>query len=381
MSVPQRLNLTREERDARLAGDARLTRGLGATYVRGHTGAFPRVSMSEIGEHAEEGDVWVRVVQDAGLEAVMMVSPWPANRTANHTARYFPDDLAAYEAYVRALVERYDGDGVDDAPGLRAPVRYWEVDNEPDLKFTNPPRGAVRDVEPGTFCKPDEYARVLVASARAIRAAYPDAKVLGAGLYRPHAESGVDYLRALAGEPGVRDALDVLSLHTYADDDGGRLAAGIRNARGVLPDLPVWVTETSAPGEDEAQQARRVVALAARAAVEGAERLFWHTLADPPARAKGGGPEGLRTHSLFRASDDGSLAEKPAAATFRHLAAVLGEHDLAGAVDAGPGVVRLRDGSRLLYAGTAAGPGVDLRDGTSIPAGETAEAPAFLVKE
>ena len=35
--------------------------------------------------------------------------------------------------FVRALVERYDGDGKEDMPGLKKPVRFWQVGNEPDL--------------------------------------------------------------------------------------------------------------------------------------------------------------------------------------------------------------------------------------------------------
>jgi hypothetical protein len=362
--------------------DAARAKGLGAVFVRGHTGAFPRVSMHEIATHAEQGDLWVTAVQAHDLQPVMMVSPWPGNRTANYAERYVPDDLAAYEAYVRALVERYDGDGVDDMPGLRAPVRYWEVDNEPDLKFTTPPKNPVRDVPPGSFCSPPEYARVLVASARAIRAASPEAVVLGAGMYRPHADSGVDYLRALVAEPGARDALDVLSVHTYADDDGEKLARGIRNVRALLPDKAVWVTETSVPGEDEETQARRVAALAARAAIEGAEKLFWHTIADPPPGAKGVA-DAMRTHSLLRTGEDGAITEKPAAAVYRHLSAALATDDLVGAVEDGAGVARLRSGRRLLYAGSRAAPagGVDLRDGRRLAPGEKADAPAFLDAE
>jgi len=41
-----------------------------------------------------------------------------------------PVDLAAWERFVRNVVERYDGDGVDDMPGLLRPVRYWQAANE-----------------------------------------------------------------------------------------------------------------------------------------------------------------------------------------------------------------------------------------------------------
>ncbi len=41
-----------------------------------------------------------------------------------------PDHMDDYRAWVRALFERYDGDGVDDMPGLLAPVRYWVLGGE-----------------------------------------------------------------------------------------------------------------------------------------------------------------------------------------------------------------------------------------------------------
>lgn len=41
-----------------------------------------------------------------------------------------PAHLVAFRGWVRALVERYDGDGVDDAPGLVTPVRHWVVGPE-----------------------------------------------------------------------------------------------------------------------------------------------------------------------------------------------------------------------------------------------------------
>ncbi|MGQ9576341.1 MAG: hypothetical protein ACUVUC_13585 [Thermoguttaceae bacterium] len=36
----------------------------------------------------------------------------------------------AYIRFVKAVVERYDGDGVDDMTGLNVPIRYWQFENE-----------------------------------------------------------------------------------------------------------------------------------------------------------------------------------------------------------------------------------------------------------
>lgn len=364
-----------------LDADARRAAELGARLVRGHSGNYPRSSwlawttMPEIAQG--ETDAWLQAIQAHGLEPVLMLSPWPGNQTANHTSTYLPD-LAAYGAWVQQVVERYDADGVDDMPGLAAPIRYFEVDNEPDLKNTNIPRGGDPRFDPSRFCLPEEYAQVLVTTAAAVRAASPEAQVLGGGFYRPHADGTAAYMDRLFAVEGVAAAIDILSLHTYGGADAGPLLArGIAAGRQRLPDKPVWVTETSAGSEELGAegQAAMVVTLSAWAAMAGAERLFWHTIADPPPR--GGGPGGFRTHSLLATSPEGRISRKPAADVYQALAGVLREHDLVGAVADGEGAVRLRDGSVLLYAGSrAATAGVDLRHGG--PLSGTATAPAWI---
>lgn len=44
---------------------------------------------------------------------------------------YLPIDEEKYKAFVKAAVARYDGDGIDDMPDLKNPIRYWQVGNEP----------------------------------------------------------------------------------------------------------------------------------------------------------------------------------------------------------------------------------------------------------
>lgn len=375
---------------ADLASDGVELRRLGARLVRGHSGAFPRLSQWSLsvdpGRLETEGDTWVRAVQAAELEPVLMVSPWPANQTASVTDHYVPDDLDAYAAYVRRIVERYDADGVDDMPGLRGPVRYYEVDNEPDVKFNDAPRGARKPFIPGTFCTPAEYATVLVTSAQAIRSASPDAKVLAVGLFRPYAESGQAYLRALVAIPGVVEAIDILSQHTYqGEPDGRRMAQGLDASRQILPLRPVWITESSTSlgrGVDAQEQARLVTVLVGVAAVHGAERLFWHTLTDPPAHTEGpgAGAGGFATNSLMQTLPTGGREDKPAGTVFAHLARALATHDLVGAVADGVGAAKLRDGSVLLWEGERSAPtgGVLLRTGAPLSAGQRAEAPAFV---
>jgi hypothetical protein len=82
-----------------------------------------------------------------------------------------PDDLADYANFVRTLVERYDGDGIDDAPGSPI-VRHFQIWNEPNLKnewnWQTP--------------RPEDFVELLRVGATAARAASPDAIILFPGL-------------------------------------------------------------------------------------------------------------------------------------------------------------------------------------------------------
>lgn len=55
---------------------------------------------------------------------------WAVMPSTRHLNNGTPRDPDAWSRLVRTVVERYDGDGVDDMPGLRAPVRYWQAANE-----------------------------------------------------------------------------------------------------------------------------------------------------------------------------------------------------------------------------------------------------------
>lgn len=336
VSVP----LRREERQgppptARLQADAQATAALGATWTRGHTAAWPRLShdlwLREGGSWARM-DAWVTAVQGAGVSIVAMVSPWPANHTRDHTDAYVVADTAAYQAWVGAAVERYDGDGVDDLPGLKAPIHHWEIDNEPDLKNL----ADLRSQRSDDFATPAQVAQVVRLTAAAIRQADPDAVVLGGGFNRVTTAHGRAYMGALFGEPGVLDALDVVSIHAYHQgpelDD---LVATLQHVRAAAPGKPVWVTETSVPasGErpwlSESWQAGVVVATVLECLAWQVEKVFWHTLFDPPPAPQHRAHSGTRTNSLLAREPDGSLRQKPAALAYRALADLLAEVDRA----------------------------------------------------
>ena len=278
------------------------------------------------------------------LDVVLVIGPWPGTRTAVYTQHYLPRDMAAYTAWVTSVVERYDGDGVDDMPGLVRPPLAWEVDNEPDQHNQVAARQDGEPIDPederlpapaGSFETASEYAQVLVATSAAIRAADPDATVLSAGMFRAGMPAGREYLAEVLRQPGVREAIDAISLHCYFSNDSlSAVQRTMRNARALAPDVPIWVTETSVPSEgeqpwvDEAWQARMVAGIVGGLFAEGAQRVFWHTLVDAPGTRTG--PVGYARNSLFRASLDGDSVRydvKPAGDVFKRLIGHLGAQD------------------------------------------------------
>ncbi|MBI5378646.1 MAG: hypothetical protein HZA23_00625, partial [Nitrospirae bacterium] len=116
---------------------------------------------------------------------------------------YLPVDTAAYQAFVRAVVERYDGDGVDDMPGLTAPIRYWQVSNEISNQlsgFSELQRityTAIKDACPDCY--------VLIGGVGGMPANYPGNFN---GVYLP-------ILQALAGR-----YMDIFDFHWYGNATG-----------------------------------------------------------------------------------------------------------------------------------------------------------------
>lgn len=86
-------------------------------------------------------DDTVRTWQAAGVTHVMSYlvpdSLWGSSKVETILGKQVPTDLLPkvelmgdYAAWVRAVVERYDHDGVDDMDGLLAPIRHWVVGAE-----------------------------------------------------------------------------------------------------------------------------------------------------------------------------------------------------------------------------------------------------------
>ncbi|MBN2004468.1 MAG: hypothetical protein JXA21_14025 [Anaerolineae bacterium] len=88
-----------------------------------------------------------------------------------------PEHWQDYEAYVRAVVERYDNDGIDDMPGLLYPVRQYEIETEADALW---PNRCMED--PDDPDRASTYLQVLASAQQVAREAYPDVQILPAAM-------------------------------------------------------------------------------------------------------------------------------------------------------------------------------------------------------
>ncbi|HEY5500162.1 MAG TPA: hypothetical protein VIK20_07255 [Bacteroidales bacterium] len=156
-----------------------------------------------------------------------------------------PVHIDKWTRYVTFMVERYDGDGYMDMPGLTKPIKHWEIWNEPNLlQFWN--TGSVF-IHPAAESFVDW---ILIPGIAAIKAADPTAEICGPGLSSSPAGdlyAWFDYIK----ERGV--VFNVLTHHQY---DGGDTASGrfadLREFHDYADNhgysgKDFWITETGWP--------------------------------------------------------------------------------------------------------------------------------------
>jgi hypothetical protein len=142
-----------------------------------------------------------------------------------------PEDLNAWSAFIQALVERYDGDGVSDAPGSPV-VQYWEVWNEPDNQLLDSSCVFVGGCWGGNLDgdgTPDyrEYAEVLRRAYIAAQAANPAAQVIfGSVAYEKisqncfnldFANNVLSYLQSTYASDPNYPFFDLMGFHFYGN--------------------------------------------------------------------------------------------------------------------------------------------------------------------
>ncbi|MCD6358460.1 MAG: hypothetical protein J7L90_00630, partial [Dehalococcoidia bacterium] len=222
---------------------------LGTKWDRPHPGPFIWGWVEQTkGEYLwQYPDQWVQRNQSKGFGTLATIWPfavWDQAQWELPTAttvlvfeqemgksRRKPHDIDAYKEFVSALVERYDGDGIDDMPGLELPIKYWEVSNEPGMQsgFNSFFNGS-----------PEDYLEILKATYQAVKEADPDAKVLHAGM------AGMESWIVSFWEPIFKNGsqyFDIANIHSIGASDELNVPQFSALLRKYNINKPIWVTE------------------------------------------------------------------------------------------------------------------------------------------
>ena len=236
-----------------------------------------------------------------------------------------PGNLADLVRITTAAAERYDGDGLNDAPGSPV-VADWSYYAEPDNQshWGN---------------NPSAYADMIAVVANGVHAANPKAIVMIGGLAYDNFTPGGPFVQTflasvldlLNAKPGGAPAyLNALAFHFYPINivrwptikDKAAEIRSILSAHGaaslplIVPEMGYW--SQTVPGHpefdsNEPQQARRLVQMFMRGLSVGIQQMSWFAVFD--------GGTGIEAHGLFRGTDLNS--PKPAYAAYATMTSEL----------------------------------------------------------
>jgi len=154
-----------------------------------------------------------------------------------------PCSMEEYRDFLIASVERYDGDGIDDMPGLSEPIKYWEIINEPIMQGGG--TGGAGEELKFFVGSNDDYLDTLKNSYQAIKAADNSAMILNGGMAGMQQEVKDFWGPILA--KGAGEYFDIANNHTISTPDDRDDLYMIEFNRFMkkygLGDKPVWITE------------------------------------------------------------------------------------------------------------------------------------------
>ncbi len=265
----------------------------------------------------------------------------------------FPSDINAWKAFIAAMVERYDGDGIDDMPGLLYPVKYWQVEGEWmwQWKDTTENYLAFLQITYNEIKKADPAASVIAgaitgAIAFAVGEGFDSTgyfeKDDGAGgsvkVSRAQLSASPSYRKALAKAGNLlnygQNFFDIVDVHLYSRNSGA-IAPAMDWLRYTMSSYgylkPVWSLENAGPlyGYMEDLHAGEVVKRYLYAITSGIEKIFWSSLHVTP-----GWPEKYQNLSLI----DTYNRNKQAFYTYKTLVSKIDGYDTIEPIDIGAGV-------------------------------------------
>jgi hypothetical protein len=251
-------------------------------------------------------------------------------KTVWRSAPPAPEYLVLYEDFVRQVVERYDGDGLSDAPFVdeKKNIKYYQIENEPGKK---PDIGS--NFWNGTA---SDYAELYLVAQDIIKQADPEAKVALSGFGYGAIEYSIQYgtsfpfeVFRILDERG--EEFDVFDLHFYRDYKAFSADEALHPFLSRYPrfeNKPVWVTETNVDKAEldpdyTTEAYNRFVAkdIVKRHAVLFAgkvRKVFWSKLADR-RNSSWNVPENYWCFTGLTEHNDAVLTPKPAYYTYALL--------------------------------------------------------------
>ena len=187
-------------------------RGKNGQWVRPHPGPFVWNHIeSEKGKFFwEDVDKYVVYAQDHNQTILATIWPhanWEQKSCKRKKAKspfgkrftkYLskPCSMDDYKNFLVKLVDRYDGDGSNDMPGLTKPIKYWDVMNEPEFKMFF--KGSKED-----------FVEIFNFSSKVIKEKQPDAVIVMAGAAGMFPESKKYWKVVL---PKIKDNFDKVKI-------------------------------------------------------------------------------------------------------------------------------------------------------------------------
>ncbi|TET37958.1 MAG: hypothetical protein E3J72_04515 [Planctomycetota bacterium] len=211
----------------------------------------------------------VMLAQSRNLSLCVVLAP-PRNR---RQVANLADNLPQWENYVRIIVERYDGDGEDDMPGLEHGVKHWEIDCDlakSKNRYTTDQYVELLRSACGSAKKADKHAIVHLGSV-----------------------GNIETLKELI-KKGADQFYDIINLKYVSESpDLADFENLIADVREECPGTPLWMAEYGvnektqkdneptqavlSPGERET---KFFVQATVTGLVLGAEKMFWSPITD-----------------------------------------------------------------------------------------------------
>jgi hypothetical protein len=155
-----------------------------------------------------EVDAEIAAAAEHGIRMMPFVYGTPVWLSGNEAQPPLsPPALSAWREFLRRLVARYGPRGsLWKGAAYREPIGRWQIWNEPNFRLFWVPR-----------ISPPGYAKLLGASAAAIRAADPKARIVLAGIAPVGAGMKTwVFMQRLLRVPGVRRHFDLAAIHPYS---------------------------------------------------------------------------------------------------------------------------------------------------------------------